>query len=345
MKPNVTWTERRRIPVLLAAATLIPIGVLSWLGVRLLQQDRDIERQRQRERFEVAAGRLALDIERRLQDVEAQLVRGGSSNPSGIQFLPSGFTSSADAPLLYQPGLVTGDDVPSSFLAAAEAEEFQRHDLTAAVSIYRRLTASRQPARRATALMGLGRVLRQMGNRPAALAAYGALEQLGSTVVAGQPSLLVARQGRCKVFEEAGDAERLRKESSELARVLHAGGLAIDRATFDLYREMLDRWGAAVPPPDVLNGAIARTEGAIALWRSWRRGDLAPRGRRILRGDTGPVLAVWAGDPGRPAVWLATSGELEAALSPLWATYGLAVAVKDTEGQRLFGEPMAFAPV
>ena len=58
----MTWAEPRRLPVLLAAATLIPICVLSWLGLRILQQDRDAERQRRRDALSVAAGRLALDI-------------------------------------------------------------------------------------------------------------------------------------------------------------------------------------------------------------------------------------------------------------------------------------------
>ncbi|OFW17921.1 MAG: hypothetical protein A3H97_22690 [Acidobacteria bacterium RIFCSPLOWO2_02_FULL_65_29] len=33
----MTWADTRRIPVLLAAATLIPIGALAWLGLRTIQ--------------------------------------------------------------------------------------------------------------------------------------------------------------------------------------------------------------------------------------------------------------------------------------------------------------------
>ena len=57
----------RAIPLLLAAATLIPIGAMGWLGVRILGQDRDVERHRQQENLEVAAGLLAIDIDRRLK--------------------------------------------------------------------------------------------------------------------------------------------------------------------------------------------------------------------------------------------------------------------------------------
>src|SRR5579864_8744524 len=100
----------RKIPLLLAAATLIPIGALTWLGARILQQDREVERQRRREALELAAGRLALDIDRRLRDIEEQLSKGGC------------------LPL----ELRTEPEAPGSLFAEAEATEFQRRDLDAA---------------------------------------------------------------------------------------------------------------------------------------------------------------------------------------------------------------------
>src|SRR5262249_1654785 len=153
------------------------------------------------------------------------------------------------------------------------------------------------------------RVLRQRGDHDAALGVYKDLEQLGSVSIAGQPAALIARQGRCRVREAAGDAEELRREAADLSRALNAGGWPIDRATFDLYRDMLEHWGGPLPSRD----DVARTEAAVQLWRTWRRGDLAPRGRRILREAT--MLAVWSGGPEQPAVWLAMPGELEASLS------------------------------
>ena len=50
--------DGRRILWLLAAATLIPIGILSWLGARILAQDRSVERQRRRDTQGVEGGRL-----------------------------------------------------------------------------------------------------------------------------------------------------------------------------------------------------------------------------------------------------------------------------------------------
>lgn len=53
------WLETRRIPVLFAVATLLPIAALCWLGLYTLDQDRDLESKRRQDRLEVAAGRVA----------------------------------------------------------------------------------------------------------------------------------------------------------------------------------------------------------------------------------------------------------------------------------------------
>ena len=302
----------RKIPLLLAAATLIPIGALSWLGARILRQDRDVERQRRREALEVAAGRLALNIERRLQDIEEQLPKGGGT------------------PL----ALSTGEEPPASVFAEAETAEFQRRDLDAAAAAYRRLAKSPKPDVRAAALVRLGRVLRQRGDRAGALQAYSSLEPLGTVTVAGQPAGLLGWQGRCRVLEEARDAEGLRTQAVGLAQALDSGRWQIDRSTFDFYRDMVQRWGAAPPSPE----ALARIEAVIELRRAWSAGNLAPRGRRIFREAPGSVLAVWTGGPQSPVVWLAASSELEASLHPLWDAQRLAVSFYDTEGQPVFGE-------
>lgn len=325
------WAEKRKIPVLLAAATLIPIGVLSWLGVRILEQDREVERQRARETLEVAAARLALGIERQLQDIEERLAHGAD-----IQFTPFGPKAGPDFPLLYQPGH-SGGEAPPPVFSVAEADEFQREDLRAAAAAYRRLAESREPAVRAGALVRLGRVQRKRGDRAGALQVYAELEQLGSVTVAGEPAALMARQGRLKVFEEAGAAEDLRRDAADLARKLDAGGWPIDRATFDLYRGLLRRWGAPEPSPK----AIVSTEAAIHLWQTWKDGNMPARGRRILRDASAPVLAVWSGGPEQVTVWLATSDQLEAILRPLLDAQHLAASLYDLDGQPVLGGSQA----
>jgi signal transduction histidine kinase len=302
----------QKIPLLLAVATLIPIAVLSWLGVRIVQQDRDVERQRRREALEVAAGRLALQIERRLQGIEDRLVRGG-----GIALT---------AP--------SNEETPATLFAEAEAAEFEHRHLNEAARLYRVLARSSKPAFRAAALVRLGRVLRQLGDRAGAILVYSALEQLGSITVAGQPAGLVGWQGRCRVLEEARDVGRLRNEAVKLAQSLDSGLWAIDRITFDLYREMVQGWGA--PPPS--RDAAARVEAAIELRRVWNGGQLASRGRRILRKGESAVVAVWGGEPNTPKVWLAPMAEFEVSFRSLWIDQQLALTLYDIDGQRIFGE-------
>jgi signal transduction histidine kinase len=320
--------SRRALPVLLAAATLVPIGALSWLGARILQQERDVERQRRRESLEVAAGRVALAIDSRLSDIEEQLAHG-----SGVRLTAAGLESPRGPALLYGPAETPVEPASAAAFANADALEFQRQDLAAAAASYRTLADSPKPAIRAAALNRLGRVLRKAGNASGALQAYARLLELGAVPVDGQPAALLARQARCRIYEQTAAWVALRKEAAELATILYSGGWRIDRYTFELYRDMLQQWGAPAPP----SAALARTEAAVALWRAWHGNDLSPRGRRILRVSAVPVLAVWTGGPEHPVAWFATPEELEASLAPLWHARQLTVSLSDTDGQPLLG--------
>jgi hypothetical protein len=259
----MTSAHPRRILWLLAAATLIPIAILSWLGMGVLRQDQDAERQRRREALELNARRLALDIERRLQDVEAGLARG-----EGVAFSATGPVSSSSVLLLYQSALLPLDDVSSPALVNARALEFQQNDQAAATTAYRNLTGARDPRIRAAALVGLASVLNKRGDLPGALGAYSELDALGETTVAGQPASLVARHARCRALERTGDAQRLRTEADELARVLNAGGWRID---LDLGRGELRRAGKVVTTTPLelkLMGVFASRVGRVLSRRT-----------------------------------------------------------------------------
>ena len=319
--------QRRRILLLLAAATLIPMGALAWLGLRMLAQERDVERQRRREALELSAGRLAIEIDRRLQDIEERV-----AHSEGIRLLPGGLASGPELPILYQPESPP-EPPPVAALATAEAAEFQQRDLPEATAAYRRLTTSRDPAQRAAALVALGRVLRQRGHRNEALRAYEDLASLGTVLVSGQPAGLIALQGRCKILEEAGERDGLQRAAQDLATAISAGGWPIDRATFDMYAGLLAQWGAPAPAGDL----IVRTEAAIDLWQAWRRNDLAPRGRRLTRVASSPVLAVWAGGSERPVAAFTTASELERWLRTERSGPRLIASISDLDGQLMVG--------
>src|SRR4051812_45905629 len=79
---------------LFLTATLLPTSVLGWLGARLIGQDADVERQRQHEGLELAANRLALNIDRKLTEIEDRAAGG-----FGIRFTAEG---PDDSTLLYR---------------------------------------------------------------------------------------------------------------------------------------------------------------------------------------------------------------------------------------------------
>jgi signal transduction histidine kinase len=331
----VTWTHRRKLPLFLAVAILLPIAVLSWLAVRIVQQDRDVERQRGRERLEVIAGRLAIDFDRRFQDLEEQLARG-RGDVATVVFGASGVDGRGAFEPLYQPVEPPDDLVSPTLLDAAHGAEFQRHDLPQAAVLYRRIASTSEAATRASALIGLARVQRQRGDRTGALAAYEDLQQLDSVIVGGQPAALIARQGRCKLHEQLNEAADLAGCARELANVLDAGGWRIDRATFAVYHEWLDRWGVTE-----VAGLRVKTDVASALWSEWRRGALPAHGRRLVRTAHESVLAVWSGDMTESRLWLGNASDLEALLGSLWRSQHLSVSLSDTEGHQVIGDSQA----
>jgi signal transduction histidine kinase len=324
----VGWLEARKIPILFAVATLLPIAALCWLALRTLDQDRELERQRRRERLEVTAARVAVDIERELQWIDTRLSEG-----IGIRFLPAGLTATDSDPILFQP-----DPAPDVTLLPRELEEVARQEVrnpAAAIAAYQRFAHSSSAAVRAEALLALGGLYRGQRRVDEATRVYTALEQLGDVQVAGgQPAGLVARQGRLKTFLEAGDRARVRDEAIGLGHALRKGEWSIDRATFDLYEtEMVARWGGPVPTDD----NIRRTMAAIELWHTWRRNELPPRGRRFVGGKDPSVLAVWVTTATGAVAALFTPEKLQQRLRSTWQARGLTVAGAHGDGRTIFG--------
>jgi signal transduction histidine kinase len=324
----VGWLESRRIPVLFAIATLLPIAALCWLGFRTLEQGRDLERQWRRERLEVAAGRVALDIEKDLQQLEATLGDG-----DGIRFVPTRIVPPAGDSLLFRPDVpAVSIGTSSQLIAAAQQEERAPRE---AIAAYRRIAAMPADPDRGEALVALGALLRRQRQFDEALAAYRELETLAAVPVAGgQPAALVARQGRAKVFLESGDPTRLREEALALAQTIHTGRWLIDRASFEMYQdEMIKPWGG--PPADAQ--AIVRADGVAELWRLWLGGELGPRGRRFVGGEGTSALAVWVAGAEGPLVAVLPPHDLHSRWRRLWEARGLTGAVAQADGRPVFG--------
>ena len=323
----MSWLETRTLPALFAAAALLPIAVLVWLGVRTLDQDRDLQRQRRRERLEVAAGRVALDIEKDLQRIEARLAAG-----DGIRFFPARIETPDHVRLLFRPDVPPVSVWWSDPLAAAWRQE-DRSPLDA-IRTYERIAARPGDPDRGEALVALGALLRRQRRYDEALRAYGELERLGpSPVAGGQPAALVARQGRAKTFLESGDKVRLRDEAVDFAQALAHGSWLIDRASFELYQhEMIEPWGGPVADARAVQLSAAVGE----LWHLWRRGELDTRGRRFI-GNDAPALAIWVSANASLVAAVLGAEDLQTRWRSIWEPERLTAAVARTDGRAVFG--------
>ena len=142
----------------------------------------------------------------------------------------------------------------------------------------------------------------------------------------------MALQGRCKVFEEMKHDAALKEAARVLGNAL-THSWPIDRATFELYRDMTVTWGGPIPARD----DIARTDAAIELWRTWRRGSLAPRGRTVSGRGASAVLIMWATTAPGPVAWLTPTQRVQRSWEHLWEATHLTIAVSTVDGEPLFG--------
>src|SRR3954469_1952784 len=77
----------RTILLAIAAVTIIPLGVLLWLGWRILDQDRVVERQQVQERLERAIDTAVVALQRAVAATETRLIAGEREWPNGAVLL------------------------------------------------------------------------------------------------------------------------------------------------------------------------------------------------------------------------------------------------------------------
>ena len=281
-------TASRKLAVLFVVLAGIPVAALGWLGRQVLEQDRALEIQRRRERLENAATLLTREVDRSLAAWEALLptVAQGSSVPLppdaiALVFDDCGVVHHQGARIPFYPLVPPGPDVSGELFAAAEAQEFRQEDLEKAAAAYRRMASTNDGSLRAAALVRLARALRKQERLTDALTAYGELAAMGETPVTGSSAELLARRERSALFKMLGDEEAATREAAALGAALWKGGVKIDRATFEFYRE------SAPPPPA---GTLALAEAIDGLWSLWQQ---QAAGRAAWSADGRVRLSVW----------------------------------------------------
>lgn len=322
-----------RLLAVLAATTLVVTVALCWAGWRLLDQQRTIDQQRQREQLENRADAIAAGVRGRLAEAGERLAGWLSDPATPIQPLESAVLVGIDATsvltvprnaLPYVPVTPRNPGTPDVF-SKIEAIEFGASNTNEAADRYRGLTRERDAQVRAGALLRLGRVLRRSKDFSGALVAYRELASSGDVWVEGMPAELAALQGRRATLTAMGDRENAARVTSGLVEQLDRGRWPLTRGLAEFHR---DEIGAAPRPDswrlaDALHDTIAEPHSR-----------LPGRGHRVVKTDRGSVLVLWRSSGDRTALLSAFADRFFGAAAP----EGLAWRLADAGGETIAGD-------
>jgi len=272
MTPLQEWLKPpKSLLLILFLLTLVSVAALAWSGYRLLEQDRLVQTQMQRDALEQEADRVVATLRGSLAEMGDRLSVWLASPPSagtpkdGALLIVRGSSLTAYPPerMLYYPMPSSDPEAPPETFAEAEAVEFQDGQLTKAAAAYRTLSESKNAAVRAGALLRLARVMRKSNHEDEARAAYSRLAAIGGVRVAGVPADLVARH-------ELGDP-KLRDD-------LLSGRWHLTRGQFEFYfgdaapedRRLLADAAAVVWSPGSSVGQKTVWIGRHAFLAMWR---------------------------------------------------------------------------
>jgi len=309
---------RRGLLILFGTVVALPAATLVFLGVRLLQQDRDLARQRRAEVLEQASDRavraLADDLgalQKRLSDPSW---RPTEAPPDSVYVLmtPGDVRATPSSALAYYPVAPRLREPPAAPFTEIEGAEFKEQALPKALEISRKLAGSADPAVRAGALVRQARILRKVGRTADALPVYSALATVTGVAINELPADLVARRMRCVLLEELARPDDLRREAVALDADLRAGRWPLDQVSHEYISAQLDEWLGPARRPD----ANAKALAAAVDWLYQQStgaadGELSPNGARSLTTDGTMVTVVWGSAGQRLAAFAGGQEHLE----------------------------------
>lgn len=328
-----------KLRVMFALAGTVLLGAVGWGGWQLVDQDRALGAERQRERLEAAASVVCASLDRALGEWEDSLatVSAGSNAlaPPGaviVLFEPSAVVWLAGVQLPYLPAVTAPRTPPGPVFAEAEAAEFRERNPRKAAALYRVAAEQGDAAWRPEAQMRLARNLRHDGRAEQALAAYERLATFGAAPAGGSPAALTARRERVAIFEAAGNHEAARREAGLLAADLDAGRYPIDRATYEFFRES----ALASARDSAVLERLSLAEALTAVWEQPRETGNGLRATQVLGGQTGFVV-LRRQAPAGVEVLVGPASALAASIAPRATAFNVAVQVVDERGQTVFG--------
>ena len=322
---------------LLAAFLVLTLGPslgLVWLGWRLLDQDRALEKQRIDERRERAADQVVASLQRALQASELDLaqLRAPASGEDAlmVEFRDLDVRGYPDGSLLFGPLAPETQDVLANAYREADACEFQQKDFERAIRVLQPLTGSADPSIRAGALLRIARNQRKAGQFDPALRTYTELAAYGETAAGGLPADLVARRARCDVFAGLGRRQDLAKEAADLHNLLRHGHWRLSQAEYDVLAGEAAAWLGVNRDSEAPALALAE---AVAWLAAQQGRQTLDQGRASIVRQNRLVTLLWArGSEGLRAM-VAGPQYLErrwlAAVAPLADGLRVAVTLKE----------------
>ena len=327
----------RNLLAVLVAITLAAVLTLTWLGWRLLEQERALEAQRNQERLDIAADRAVAAFRGELAILNGRLDEWATdpraAPPDEVTVLAIGsdrFSARPPQRLPYYPFASDAPEAPLESFSAAEALEFRGEHVNEAAAAYRRLAMTQSAPVRAGALLRLGRVLRKTGDLPASLPVYRQLGRMSGVAVSGVPADLLGIHAQCEVLEKLGTGADLARTAQGFARSLRERQWCLTRGQFEFYRSEANRFLRA---EGVGTEGIAEAEAAETFWQAWKSAPAA-KGEQVLWVGTRPALAIWKSLGAQPAALLVGP---EYMLKRASAGDRFRVALADGEGRVVAG--------
>jgi signal transduction histidine kinase len=295
----------RHLVAVIAGMTALGLATLSWLGWRLLEQDRVLEGQQAQQRIERAADLVAAALQRALAADQQRLAAGHDQWPAGavsLLFRDGVAQAHPRERVAYLPAVPPVREAPAGAFARGEEMEFRQPDRAAAIGVFGEMANSSDPAVRSGALLRLARNLHAAGRSQEALSTYHQLSKIDGASEGGAPAGLVARYARCKLLEDEQRQTELRAEARLLDRELRSGRWPLTGPVYWLYAEDAARWSGAPFSREREEEVFA--EAADALWQKWR--SMPPSGQESLSIAGQALTVLWQASGGSFRALVAT---------------------------------------